>query len=125
VLEPDAAPEESRAPERGGTPLRRRIVWIAVGTAVAVAGIALFVVRGSHPPPPATTTQTPAPKKEPGRADESPLAISEAALAKNPIATAKAVRTKLAPDLQIVGSVSYDQDHYAVVGPLIPGRVTK
>ncbi len=53
------------------------------------------------------------------------LAISGKALENNPIATAKVQRAKLAADLSVVGSVTYDQDHYAVVGPLIPGRVTR
>src|SRR6266508_1773858 len=31
----------------------------------------------------------------------------------------------MAGDLELVGSVAYDQDHFAVVGPLIDGRVSK
>ncbi len=53
------------------------------------------------------------------------LSISKEAQEKNLIATSKVVRVKLAADLQIVGSVTLDQNHYAVVGPLISGRVVK
>jgi cobalt-zinc-cadmium efflux system membrane fusion protein len=51
------------------------------------------------------------------------LVLAEAVLKKNPITTAGVVETKLAPDLQVVGSVTYDQDHFALVGPLVPGRI--
>jgi len=104
-------------------PSRRRTppwVWAAAGAVVAGGLVALWSRGGSAPPPPLPVVAPPS-----HGADDHPIAIGEAALAKNPIATARALKQKLAPDLQIVGSVSYDQDHYAVVGPLIPGRVTK
>jgi membrane fusion protein, heavy metal efflux system len=85
--------------------------------ALLVAALACAACSGSS-----GATQTPAPKKA---EEQKPLAISNAALEKNPIATAKVEKAKLAADLRVVGSVSYDQDHYAVVGPLIAGRVTK
>jgi cobalt-zinc-cadmium efflux system membrane fusion protein len=53
------------------------------------------------------------------------LKVSEAALAKNPITTAPVTRIRIAPDLQVVGSVSYNQNHYALVGPLVSGRVSR
>jgi len=57
--------------------------------------------------------------------DDRNLAISAAALAKNPIGTSKVVREKLAADLLVVGSVTFDEDHYALVGPLVSGRIAK
>jgi cobalt-zinc-cadmium efflux system membrane fusion protein len=127
-----ALEEQAAAPEahRGGeaaAPARRRVgPWIAGGVALA-GGLAALVLTRSSPPPAAPVAPSPVARPSQAPADDgaNPIAIAESALAKNPIATAKAQRTKLAPDLQIVGSVSYDQDHYAVVGPLIPGRVTK
>jgi cobalt-zinc-cadmium efflux system membrane fusion protein len=53
------------------------------------------------------------------------LKVSEAALTKNPITLAAATRMRIAPDLQVVGSVSYNQNHYAIVGPLVSGRVSR
>lgn len=41
----------------------------------------------------------------------------------NRIETLVATRTKLARDVEVVGSVSYDADHFAEVGPLIAGRI--
>jgi cobalt-zinc-cadmium efflux system membrane fusion protein len=51
--------------------------------------------------------------------------VSKAAQAKNPIVTAKVEKRQLSSDVQVVGSVSHDQDHYAIVGPLVDGRVTR
>lgn len=53
------------------------------------------------------------------------LTIAGAALAKNPIATAPVRKAKLSADLQLVGSVSADQNAFAIVGPLVAGRVVK
>lgn len=55
--------------------------------------------------------------------DGARLALGPAALAKNPIAVAKVTRAALAADLPLVGSVAYDQSRYAVVGPLVAGRI--
>jgi membrane fusion protein, heavy metal efflux system len=49
--------------------------------------------------------------------------LTPAALAKNPLSIVPAKRQPLARDLSLVGSASYDADHYAVVGPLIAGRI--
>ncbi len=54
----------------------------------------------------------------------APIALAREAAQRNHIVTEKVKKTRLAADLQIVGSVSYDQNHYAVVGPLVPGRVS-
>lgn len=39
------------------------------------------------------------------------------------VQTVKVVRARLARDIEAVGSVSYDQDHFTLIGPLISGRV--
>lgn len=51
--------------------------------------------------------------------------MQQRALAKNPIKTVRVGMASLTADVQVVGSVSFDQDHYAVVGPLVEGRVTR
>jgi cobalt-zinc-cadmium efflux system membrane fusion protein len=44
---------------------------------------------------------------------------------KNPIAVATAQTARLAGDIQLVGTVAFHEDHYAVVGPLVAGRVSR
>lgn len=64
-----------------------------------------------------------APDATENASERSKVALPQKALDKNPITTGKVVKTKLAADLEMVGSVSYDQDHVAIIGPLVPGRV--
>lgn len=71
----------------------------------------------------AAACSTAEPAKPPSESDKSKVALAPKALAKNPITTAPAVKKRLAPDLEIVGAVATDQDHVAIVGPLVPGRV--
>ena len=54
-----------------------------------------------------------------------PLSLSAAARAKNPVKVAPAELTKLAGDIQVVGTVTFHEDHFAVVGPLVPGRISR
>jgi membrane fusion protein, heavy metal efflux system len=88
--------------------------------AAAAAG-GYFVARGKDaevakaavsPPPPAT-------------AQEKSLALTPEARAKNSIKTAPAALIKLGGDVQVVGTVTFHEDHFAVVGPLVAGRVSK
>jgi cobalt-zinc-cadmium efflux system membrane fusion protein len=51
------------------------------------------------------------------------LRLSQLANKKNPIDTAVVTRHRLAKDVELVGSVSYDADYFAEVGPLIAGRI--
>jgi membrane fusion protein, heavy metal efflux system len=53
------------------------------------------------------------------------LALAPAARAKNPVKVAPAELTKLAGDIQVVGTVTFHEDHFAVVGPLVTGRISK
>jgi cobalt-zinc-cadmium efflux system membrane fusion protein len=91
-----------------------------------ISGAALLVIGGAgslwaslrhkeQSPPVVAAKGEPSPRKL--------IVLPEAALKKNPITTTGVVETKLAPELQVVGSVTYDQDHFAVVGPLVPGRI--
>src|SRR3954470_14341918 len=94
---------------------RKRWVWAAGAVLlIALGGAGIAMRRPEAPPPPA-----------PEQKKTDTLAIPSAALKNNPIQTTPAQLIKLAADLQVVGSVSYDQDNYAVVGPLLPGRVAR
>jgi cobalt-zinc-cadmium efflux system membrane fusion protein len=53
------------------------------------------------------------------------VSVGAAAQAKNPITVVAAQRVKLVADVLVVGSVAHDQDHYAVVGPLVDGRIVR
>lgn len=96
----------------------------AIVVVVAIVGVGAVVLRSTSKNG-AEASKKDAPSPPVVKKDDDALAISKAALEKNPITTERAVLAKIAADLQLVGSVSYDQDHYAVVGPLIPGRVVK
>ena len=54
-----------------------------------------------------------------------PLALSVAAQVKNPVKVAPAELAKLAGDIQVVGTVAFHEDHFAVVGPLVAGRISR
>ncbi|HVZ72352.1 MAG TPA: efflux RND transporter periplasmic adaptor subunit [Polyangia bacterium] len=80
------------------------VVWIGSKSAASDAPIT--------PAPPPVSTAAPSTLAAPaGRA--------------NAVATAPARLVKLAGDIQVVGTVSYDQDHLALVGPLVSGRVAR
>ncbi|HXU61807.1 MAG TPA: efflux RND transporter periplasmic adaptor subunit [Polyangia bacterium] len=55
----------------------------------------------------------------------APLALSAGSKAKNPIEVAPVSRTRMAGDLQLVGTVVFHEDHLAQVGPLVAGRVSR
>ncbi len=84
--------------------------------------VPLFAIAGAcggSSASPTASVAAPTPSASPA------LAVSAAALAKNPITTAKATKSRLAADVLVVGSVSFDQNHYALVGPLVDGRIAK
>jgi len=95
---------------------RRHLSRIGLGAVALAVAAAVWFRASSHHEAEATTTPT---RTE----DGARLALGPAALAKNPIAVAKATLAPLAGDLFLVGSVAYDQSRYAVVGPLVAGRV--
>jgi len=51
--------------------------------------------------------------------------LPPAAARSNPIAVATAQPARIAGDIQLVGTVAFHEDHYAVVGPLVAGRVSR
>jgi membrane fusion protein, heavy metal efflux system len=98
-------------------------------TVVLIATVALGVVgvlvsRGrASSSEEAKAAQTPTVAKL--EAGPRQLSLSTAARAKNPVKVAPAELTKLAGDIQVVGTVAFHEDHYAVVGPLVSGRISK
>lgn len=52
-----------------------------------------------------------------------PLALPAEATKHSPVRVVAVVRTRLARDVEVVGSVGFAADHFAAVGPLIAGRL--
>ena len=98
---------------------------LAVAAAVVLAVVGGLVLRGrtaaSVDPRDGIGDATPRGEG----AGAPPLRLPAGAAAKNPIGTAKAQMVRLARDILVIGTVAPDQDHYAVVGPLVSGRVAR
>jgi cobalt-zinc-cadmium efflux system membrane fusion protein len=92
---------------------------LGIGTAclavVAVAGGWRFT-RSDHEA---------AASEKPAAAPHRRIELTAAARPKNPVAVAAAARARLAGDIELVGTVAFHDDHYAVVGPLVAGRVSR
>ena len=54
-----------------------------------------------------------------------PLELTAQSREKNPVKVATAELARIAGDIQVVGTVAFHEDHYAVVGPLVAGRISK
>lgn len=98
-----------------------RSSWIYVGGVVGLLGLgvllgSLFAAWRSRPEAAAAASPTSA---------EAPadLRLPPKAGRLNRIETTSVTRVKLARDVEVVGSVGYDADHFAQVGPLIAGRI--
>jgi cobalt-zinc-cadmium efflux system membrane fusion protein len=94
----------------------RVLVFILV-PALLVVGV--FALRGRPAGEPANAASPPPPTPA------KPLSLTVAAQARNPVKVAPAELAKLAGDIQVVGTVAFHEDHYAVVGPLVPGRISR
>lgn len=88
---------------------------------VAIAALVLgrLSVRTKAPEPTAIRSA------EAAAAPGDKLALSQAALKQNRVEVVPVQKTRLARDVEVVGSVTFAADHYAEVGPLIAGRVMK
>jgi membrane fusion protein, heavy metal efflux system len=60
-----------------------------------------------------------------GPAAPRTLALAPGAREKNPVKVAPAELAKIAGDIQVVGTVAFHEDHFAVVGPLVAGRISR
>ncbi len=85
-----------------------------------IAAIALFIGRISvKTPNAAAPVEKAAEQPEKG----THVALSPEAKKLNRVELVKVIRTRLARDVEVVGSVGFAADHSAEVGPLIAGRV--
>jgi cobalt-zinc-cadmium efflux system membrane fusion protein len=99
---------------------------IALIIVVALASASASCNRGT--PAGAVAAETPRPQPPADPADPKAavaVALPAVASSENPVSTVPAKMVRLAGDIQVVGTVSYDQDHLALVGPLVAGRVTR
>ena len=103
---------------------RPKTIWALAFAAALAAMLGLWRPwqRGTRAEAatPATAAESP---RAATAAASTAITLSAAWLLKNPLAVAPVKRESLARDLSLVGSVTYDADHYAVVGPLIAGRI--
>lgn len=92
-----------------------------------VSLVALLVVIASTAGAAVAWRLKPEPQNQPAATAGAPaadkLALSNEVRKRNPIETAQVARARLARDVEVVGSVGFDPDHYAQVGPLIAGRI--
>jgi membrane fusion protein, heavy metal efflux system len=54
-----------------------------------------------------------------------PLELVAQSREKNPVKVASAELARIAGDIQVVGTVAFHEDHYALVGPLVAGRISR
>lgn len=108
----------------------RRHAWIAIAVAIILAIVLSLVVGGGSVgigarvaavAPVAAASEGAAAAGNPARA----LALPDGAAARNPVRTTPAAMVRLARDIQVIGTVAPDQDHFALVGPLVSGRVAR
>jgi cobalt-zinc-cadmium efflux system membrane fusion protein len=92
---------------------------------IALASASFACNRGT-PGSTAAAAETPRPPADPTDPKAAvAVALPAVATNENPVSTVPAKMVRLAGDIQVVGTVSYDQDHLALVGPLVAGRVTR
>ena len=97
-----------------------RVIVVVLVTALLVVGGLALRGRASSGSGEGANAAVPPPAATP-----RPLMLSAAAQVKNPVKVAPAELAKLAGDIQVVGTVAFHEDHFAVVGPLVPGRISK
>src|SRR6188474_490713 len=100
--------------------LRRR-TWVVLAAVLATAGAFGVVSRGRRSARKAeAATEDLAERRRDGR-----LSLPERGGGNAALKTARVERAALAGDIQVVGSVSPAEDHFAVVGPSVSGRVVR
>jgi cobalt-zinc-cadmium efflux system membrane fusion protein len=100
--------------------LRRR-TWVALATSVAIAGSFGVLARSRRVAPAAAATMLDAAEQR--RGDR--LALPQRGPAADALKTVKVERAPVVGDIMVVGSVSPAQDHFAVVGPSVSGRLVR
>jgi cobalt-zinc-cadmium efflux system membrane fusion protein len=97
---------------------RTKVLTALFGTCLLVG--ALLFLRGS-----ASFGRGEAAAPQPSPAPRRELALAPAARARNPVRVAPVELAKIAGDIQVVGTVAFHEDHFAVVGPLVAGRISR
>ena len=100
-------------------PTLRRRSWGLVAAGIATVAAAGIVVRGRRPKMAEAARAASGAGRPPGQVELRQQAGSAL------LTTVKVERTALAGDVQVVGSVSPAEDHFAVVGPSVSGRVVR
>jgi cobalt-zinc-cadmium efflux system membrane fusion protein len=102
---------------------KNRRIFAAIGAAGLLAAGAILLIRSG----PAEGVRPAAERQADSEAARAGavLALPPAAVAKNPVQNVPVRPLRLAADIQLIGNVSYDADHLAIVGPLVQGRVTR
>ena len=97
---------------------RKTLVAAAVAMVGVIAGVLVFRDRRSsaEPAPPPAVAAADGPRA---------LALAPGARARNPVKVAPVEMAKVSGDIQVVGTVTFHEDHFAVVGPLIAGRISR
>jgi cobalt-zinc-cadmium efflux system membrane fusion protein len=97
---------------------RKTLVAAGVVMVGVIAVVLVFRDRrsfGSAEPPPAVSEAK----------EARPLALAVGARARNPVKVAPAELAKVSGDILVVGNVTFHEDLFAVVGPLVTGRISK
>src|SRR5262249_36641179 len=109
-------------------PMSRTRVLVGIGAAALITGGVLALRGGSSFGRGPTSTVAAAPVAAPGpaaREARGSPGLAPAAPGREPGKVAAAELAKLAGDIQVVGTVAFHEDHFAVVGPLVPGRISR
>lgn len=96
-----------------------RTTLLLVGIVAAAMALLFVKYRASAPQTAAAKESVSANLDESGDRIELPPGVQK----RNPIQLVTVGKTKLARDVEVVGSVSYDGNQFARVGPLIAGRI--
>ncbi len=103
---------------------KKVLLWSGVGGIAVLAGVFFMMrERSSSAARQAGSVEAAAPAA--AETGARPLSLSPGARVRNPVKVAPAEVTKIAGDIQVVGTVTFHEDHFAVVGPLVSGRISR
>lgn len=102
-------------------PSRSSLIYIAAAVALLAGGVLIGTFVGARRA--GRDSQVEAPKAPAADSPGRDLRLPAQASRQNRIETVLVARVKLARDVEVVGSVGYNSDHFAQVGPLIAGRM--
>ena len=100
--------------------MTKRKTLVAAGVVMVGVTIAVLVFRDGR-----ASGSAEAPARVAETKEARPLELAPAARARNPVKVAPAQLAKVSGDIQVVGTVTFHEDHFAVVGPLVTGRISK